>query len=164
MNIYFYYVNSDYIEYLKNYEINRRGFTCVPNVCYGNTKKFVFGAVLSIDSMDYFVPVSSYSKKQEDVILIKDKRNTHILGSLRFTYMIPVPHECLHKVNIDLFASPQTKGHISEELAFCRRNRDKIFKRAVKTYNRVVSKTNDLLTRNSCDFKLLEIACREYRI
>lgn len=77
MNIYFYYVKSDYIEYLKDHEITKRGFTCVPNVCYGNTKKFIFGTVFNIDEINYFVPVSSYSKKQEDVILIKI-RKTHI--------------------------------------------------------------------------------------
>lgn len=162
MNIFFYYVEPEYIDYLKNYEINNRGFTCVPNVCYGNTKKFVFGAVLNIDGINYFVPVSSYSKKQEDVVLIKDKRNTNILGSLRFTYMIPVPNDCLYKVDINSFTSPRSKGHISEELAFCRRNRDKIFKRALKTYDRVIAKTNELLTKNSCDFKLLEKAYKEY--
>ena len=162
MDLYFYYVDEYYINYLKQYEIDKRGFTCVPNVCYGNTHKFVFGAVLDINGISYFVPVSSYSKKQEDVILIKNKKNTHVLGSLRFTYMIPVPLPCLRKVNINEFTSPKSKGHISEELAFCGRNRDKIFKRAKKTYDRVVSKKNETLLRNSCDFMLLERAYNEY--
>ena len=162
MNLYFYYVDEDYIDYLKQYEINTRGFTCVPNICYGKTQKFIFGAVLNINGTNYFVPVSSYSKKQEDVILMKDKKNTHILGSLRFTYMIPVPVECLSKVDINSFSSMKTKGHISEELAFCRRNRDKIFRRTEKTYKRVILKNNELLTKNSCDFLLLEKAYNEY--
>lgn len=162
MNIYFYYVNEEYIDYLKDYEYQERGFTCVPNVCYKNTRKFTFGAVMSVNGLNYFVPVSSYSKKQEDVILIKDKKNTHVLGSLRFTYMIPVPEKCLVKVDINSFDSAKSKGHISDELAFCRRNRDKIFRKAIKTYERVNSKDNDLLVRNSCDFIILEKACAEY--
>ena len=65
MDIYFYYVNQDYIEYLKQAEREFREFTCVP--------------------------VSSYSKNQQDLILMKDKQDSNkILGSLRFTYMIPV--------------------------------------------------------------------------
>ena len=31
MDMYFYYINSDYIEFLKKYEKDRRSFTCVPN-------------------------------------------------------------------------------------------------------------------------------------
>lgn len=42
----FYYVNGEYIEYLKQAENESRGFTCVPNVHYRRTEKFVFGTVL----------------------------------------------------------------------------------------------------------------------
>lgn len=34
MDIRFYYVDTKYIDYLKQYEISHRGFTCVPNVTY----------------------------------------------------------------------------------------------------------------------------------
>ena len=76
--------------------------------------------------------------------------------------MIPVPECCLKKVDIGSFESIKSKGHISEELAFCRRNRDKIFKRAYKTYNRVIAGNNSILMKNSCDYKLLEKAYNEY--
>ena len=46
MDIRFYYVDKDYIDYLKQYEISHRGFTCVPNVTYANRSKFVYGSVL----------------------------------------------------------------------------------------------------------------------
>lgn len=38
----FFYVDGGYIEYLKSVEVSNRGFTCVPNVHYWNTNKFVF--------------------------------------------------------------------------------------------------------------------------
>jgi len=63
MKIAFYFVDEDYIDYLKNYEIKHRGFTTVPNVVYTNRNKFLYGAVLEIEHKKYFVPVSSYSKK-----------------------------------------------------------------------------------------------------
>ncbi len=47
MDIAFYYVDSDYIEYLKQYEIRHRGFTCVPNTQYRMSEKFLFGMVMT---------------------------------------------------------------------------------------------------------------------
>lgn len=159
MDMYFYYVNKDYIEYLKQAEKDFRGFTCVPDVCYQNCNKFVFGAVLSLNDHNYFVPVSSYSKKQQDLILMTDKQDVHkILGSLRFTYMIPVPSECLTKVDINNY---KNRVHISKELAFCRRNRDKIKKQAAKTYYRVNNNIDGII-QHACVFNLLEEACEKY--
>ena len=42
------------------------------------------------------------------------------------------------------------------------RNRDKIFRQAQKTYERVVNKVSEGLVNNACDFKLLEQAYKEY--
>lgn len=50
--------------------------------------------------MLYFAPVTSYAKSQEDLILLRDKKDNKILGSIRFNYMIPVPKQCLHKLEI----------------------------------------------------------------
>ncbi len=159
----FYFVDRDYINFLKSVEIEHRGFTCVPNVQYGEKKdKFTYGAVLTINDMSYYVPVSSYSKPQEHLILIKDKKKSLVLGSLRFTYMIPIPKECCYKVNINDYTSAKSKAHVSAELKFCRRNRDKIERFALKTYNDVVSHKNAELMRYSCDFRLLERAYVEY--
>lgn len=159
MDIYFYNVD----EKLKQAEIKSRGFTCVPNVKYWNTDKFVFGAVMNVNGMNYFVPVTSYSKKQQDSILIKDKgKNKTILGSLRFTYMIPVPLSLCKKVDIKSMETAKAKAHISKELAFCRRNRDSIYNQAQKTYKRVINKVDETLSKNSCDFKVLEVAYIEY--
>ena len=62
MKIDFYIVNSEYIDFLKQYEIEHRGFTCVPNIVYANRDKFVYGAVLEIDRKKYYVPVSSKTR------------------------------------------------------------------------------------------------------
>ena len=169
MEICFYHINNDYISFLKKYEREKVGYTCVPNIQYKTSDKFVFGAVMDINGINYFVPVSSYDKKQEDVILIRDKKNkSDILGSLRFAYMLPVPRSCLIKLDINSITNEYSKVHISKELAFCRRERDKIFKQAEKTYFRVTNKVNEQLVKNSCDFKVLEQAyvdyCLEYGI
>ena len=54
----FFYVDGGYIEYLKSVEVSNRGFTCVPNVHYWNTNKFVFGAVLLINEISNICCVS----------------------------------------------------------------------------------------------------------
>lgn len=161
MELYFYYIKSDYIDYLKNCELSERGYTCVPNMHYASTDKFTFGAVLDIHGIRYFAPVSSYSKKQQDNILLKDKTNK-VLGSLRFQYMVPVPKDCIIKVDIKNLPTEYNRVHTSKELAFCRRNREKIFKKANKTYNRVISACDEELLKNSCDFKLLEKSYIDY--
>lgn len=165
MEICFYHINNDYINFLKKYEREQVGHTCVPNIQYKTSDEFVFGAVMDINGMSYFVPVSSYSKNQTDVILIRDKKNkSDILGSLRFAYMLPVPRSCLIKLDINSITNEYSKVHISKELAFCRRERDKIFKQAEKTYFRVINKVDKQLVKNSCDFKVLEQAYAEYCI
>ncbi len=170
MDLYFYYIDNDYIDFLKKFEKEKRGFTCVPNAQYWNTNKFTFGAVLEVNKLQYFVPVSSYSKPQQDVVLIKDKHPKHpkyknnVLGSLRFAYMIPVPRECVIKLDIKNLPTENSRIHISKELAFCRRNRDAIFRQAQKTYERVTKKVSPELTKNSCDFKLLEQAFIDYSL
>lgn len=164
MKIAFYYVDDKYIEYLKAYEKEKRGFTCVPNVTYSNRGKFTYGSVLEINNINYYVPVSSKTNKNPDNnILIKtdDKKNP-VKGSLRFQYMIPVPAQCLHICKMEDFPNDNYRTKVSKELAFCRRNRDKIFKQAEKTYDRVIKGASEKLTKNSCDFKMLEAACLEY--
>ena len=130
MDIRFYYVDTKYIDYLKQYEISHRGFTCVPNVTYANRSKFVYGAVLEINDISYFVPVSSKIKKDQYSMLIKTKDKVNpVKGSLRFRYMIPIPHRCL----------------VMNELAACRKNRDAIFKNAMRTYSDVITNTKNQL-------------------
>lgn len=163
MKINFYNVDKQYTEFLKNFEIQHRGFTCVPNIQYTNNDKFVYGTVLEISNIKYYVPVSSKTKGKEDDILIKDKNND-IKGSLRFAFMIPIPNSCVSTLIIDDIKDGNRKIRISKELAFCRRNKDKIEKQAEKTYHRIVDKVNDKLVHNSCDFKLLEQAYIKYCI
>lgn len=170
MKIEFYYVDEKYVEFLKKAELKERGFTCVPNVQYSTKNKFVYGQVLQIQGKDYFVPVSSKKGKNQQYNLdIKtDDKTEPIKGSLRFPYMIPIPHQCLRKLVIDDIESSNERTKISKELKFCRRNKDKIERYAKNTYFDVLSKKNSNLVANSCDFEILERAyiafCQSHNI
>lgn len=101
-NLNFYIVPNDYVTYLQNTEITKRGFTRVPNMNYGNNRKpkFVCGIILKIKELNYFVPVSSYKQQKPDNFLICDK-NGNVVSSLRFNYMFPVPLNIISERRID---------------------------------------------------------------
>ena len=64
MNLFFYDVDIDYVKYLKAVETEKRSFTRVPDIEYKNERKMICGVVLEINGFKYYVPVSSYKKKQ----------------------------------------------------------------------------------------------------
>lgn len=162
LDINFYYVTQDYIDFLKDFEIKNRNFSCVPNTQYTLHKKFLYGAVFNKDGIDYFVPISSKIKTAQNNIIIKIGKNNKTksaVGSLRFQYMIPVPRKCLIKIDINKDISEYDRKQLMRaELAFCRKNIDKIKKQAQKTYYSIINTKNEHLINNSCDFKLLEKA------
>lgn len=167
MKIAFYFVDEDYINYLKAYEIKHRGFTTVPNVVYSSRNKSLYGTVLEIDRKNYLVPVSSYTKNQRENMLIKisDHHREKVVGSLRFNYMIPVPDKCLHLFDFKNDAeNHEQRIFIEKEYRFCKSKLSAIQKLAARTYDRVVSKVDDELVKNSCDFRLLERAYDEFNI
>ncbi len=86
----FYTVDLDYVNYLKKVEQDKRGFSRVPNMEYGNLRKpkFLCGIVLQVNNIDYYVPVTSYTQQKPDNFLIKAD-NGQVTSSLRFNYMFP---------------------------------------------------------------------------
>ncbi|MBQ6843712.1 MAG: type III toxin-antitoxin system ToxN/AbiQ family toxin [Agathobacter sp.] len=160
----FYRIDEKYNSFLQNYEKEHRGVTKVPNIRYSDRNKFSFGAVLNINDMNYYVSVSSFTKKQEANILIRiEGDKEEVKGSLRFNYMIPVPDECISRLIIKDEEDEDYRNLLNKEYRFCKSNEDKIIKKAKKIYDMVVQKRKQKLTENSCDFQLLEKACAEYR-
>ena len=167
MKLSFYYVDQGHIEYLKEKEIEYRGFTTVPNLKYASKTKFVYGVVMQIGELNYFVPVTSYNRSKEDNIVIKvtEHKRMKLVGSLRFNYMIPVPGFCLTPVNFkDTSFSEEYKILLDKEYRYLKKNVGigTIQKQAKKTYEKVLGGTDLQLIKNSCAFQLLERACLEY--
>lgn len=165
MKIAFYYVDVEYINFLKEKELTRYGYTNVPNVSYSNNNKFFYGVVLLVNNIPYYVPVSSYTKKQEHNLQIKIEHNhsSEIVGTLRFNYMIPVPYEAIRVVDFkDNRFSEKERIKLQKEYKYCLKKIDNIKKLAKKTYDQVMEGKKLQLIGNSCDFKLLEKAYKEY--
>lgn len=159
----FYRIDEKYNSFLQQYEKEKRGITKVPNIKYTDRNKFAFGAVLEINGVKYYVSVSSFSKSQEANILIKVPGDTQeIKGSLRFNYMIPVPDECLTRLVIKDITDEKYRTLLNKEYTFCQDNAERIQKKAEKIYNMVINNRKQVLTDNSCDFKILEQGYHDY--
>lgn len=159
----FYRINEKYIQFLQRYEKEKRGVTKVPDIRYTDRNKFAFGAVMRVNGINYYVSVSSFDRKQEANILIRvlgDKKE--VKGSLRFNYMVPVPDECIEKLVIKDVEDEKYRLLLNKEYQFCMNNANRIQKKANKIYEMVTTNCKQILTDNSCAFKILEVGYHEY--
>ena len=109
----FYYVSSDFIDYLQDVERKARGFTRVPNIEYDNNQnpKFFVGVVFQINKYKYFAPMSHYKAQKPNNVLINiatDKKNP-IKGSIRLNYMFPVLDKYLTRAEINRLSDEKYK-------------------------------------------------------
>lgn len=159
----FYRISEEYCQFLQAYEKEKRRVTKVPNISYADHNKSSFGAVMQVNGMNYYVSVSSFSKKQEANILIRvpgDKKE--VKGSLRFNYMFPVPDECIEKLVIKEIKDEKYRALLNKEYQFCIDNAERIQKKADKIYEMVTINRKQVLTDNSCAFRVLEDGYCEY--
>lgn len=165
MELFFYDVNPEYVMYLKKKEMESRGFTRVPDIDYQNEKKMVCGIVLEIKGYKYYVPISSYKKKQANNILIilKDDAFNQVKGSLRFNYMFPIADEYVTKRDFSKAPNTGRKEFLRRQWVFCNSIVGEIKKMALDTYNTVNEGKDSRLINASCDFKLLEEAADKYK-
>lgn len=164
MDLFFYDVDTDYIKYLKATEKAKRGFTRVPDVEYKNERKMVCGVVLEINECKYYVPVSSYKKKQPNNLLIRleDDSFNQVKGSLRFNYMFPVDDRYISRRDFNR-ETPGRKEFLRRQWVYCNSITRDIKQMAEDTYNGVISGKDSALMNASCDFKLLEDAAKKYK-
>lgn len=159
MKLKFYEVDSEYIEFLRE-----NGDEKIPHIDYKKHKKFFCGIVLTINSFNYFAPVSSYNKKAHTVFLIKDKdRKTKELkpiSSLRFSFMFPCPIEYLNQKDFSK-EDEKYQNLLRKELHYCNINREKIKKLANEVY-KLGMKEETRKKFNICNFKKLEEECLRY--
>lgn len=160
----FYTVDLNYVNYLQRAEMSSRGFSRVPNMDYGNSRKpkFLCGVVLNINNKDYYVPVSSYKQQKPDNFLIK-ANNGQVVSSLRFNYMFPIPKELTQVRSIDNEPDRAYRTLLSQELHYCVNNQTTIQQLAERTYRRVLLGKDKGLVANSCDFLKLENALDIYK-
>lgn len=164
MNFSFYMIDSEYCDYL------RKSDPCVPYTMDQKTTRPFIGIVFEINGFNYYAPLSSpkpkhlQMKNQIDFLKIKDG----IWGAINFNNMIPVPTNCLTKVEMRIFetdskADLDYKNLLSNQLSWCNSNKVIILKQAKKLYNIITSmRAWDTLSNRCCKFLIIEKHCLEY--
>ena len=149
----FYTVDQAYIDELQAIEPK------VPNVQYEKHNKFVCGVLFRIHGLDYFAPVSSFTKSQKTSFVIKNVNNKPV-GSLRFSFMFPIPPDLRAVMSFDE-EDYQRKRLLLEEYQYCNRKARQIVSKAQHVYDMATSGKDPHLAAVCCDFKRLEAHLRE---
>lgn len=169
MGIKFYTLDDNYLKYLRQCEIDKRGFAKVPNIDKGKdnlTEKFYCGVVLNVHGINYFAPVSSYKTPNSGNFTIYEK-DGRVIGAIRFNYMLPVPTEILKIKDFDSIPIQKYRNLVVKEWRYCQEREPIIHRKAHNAWYAVYSNygnPNNHFVKNSCDFPLLEKKCIEYCI
>ena len=149
-----YIVDKEYVSYLKEFD-NK-----VENIDYSNRFKPYLGIIITINEINYYVPISSVKEKHykmnEDIDFIKISENDRILGVLNLNNMIPVCDRAIINYNIS-----QDKDYflLRKEIAFCNLHKKNINSDSKRIYNAVITHSWQSLENRCCNFKLLEEYC-----
>lgn len=131
---------------------------------YKGRNKFLCGTVLTVNNINYYVPVSSNKTKYLSSFMIYDKMkngNKVVTSSLRFSFMFPCQMECLKLKEIGAEQDLKYRNLTQKEYEYCNKHIEKIIKQAKKVYN--LSKKEDLREKyNLCNFKLLKKKYKDY--
>ncbi|PHU34406.1 type III toxin-antitoxin system ToxN/AbiQ family toxin [Pseudobutyrivibrio ruminis] len=152
----FYHINEHYVSYLHSVD-NKVQFN------KGQRRPYL-GVVLSINTLDYFVPLESPKANHANIksggpVLKLDGGKLGIMG---FNNMIPVIPSCLIPFDIQQEVDEKYKNLLLNQLDFCNKNREIILHRAETTYQKVKSGKVPLYKKVCCNFEKLERKCQKY--
>lgn len=152
----FYHINEHYISYLHNAD-SRVQFN------KGQHRPYV-GIVLSINSLDYYVPLESPKPNHTNIksggpVLKLDNGRLGIMG---FNNMIPVVPSALIEFDISSIEDENYRMLLFNQLHYCESNRSLILHRAAVTYKRACSGKVPLYDQICCNFTKLERKSRKY--
>ena len=159
----FYTIDLDYLRYLK--QIDDR----VPNFDYEDHNKFFFGTVLCVNSIQYFVPISSKRIQNATTMPIKESRRDGSLrqiASIRLSFMLPVPEELLEEIDMNWLRLTKGENYanfVAKEYEYCKDNYDRIQRRAESVYYFGTHPEHEYY-KYCCDFIALEKACQNWLI
>ena len=164
MSFSFYTVSTDYCDFLRRFD------HCVPYTMDKKSIRPFVGIVLNVNGFNYYAPLTSPKpkhitmKNQTDFLKI----NGGSWGAINFNNMIPVPLECLKKVEMRIFDTDTKpdidyKNLLSNQLSWCNSNKERILKQAEKLYDSIISgRASESLRSRCCKFAVDEQKCLEY--
>lgn len=160
MNLRFYEIDNQYIDYLSAFEPH---FFHKKQPGQQNERKYI-GILLQIHNMDYFAPLSSFKtkhakmKESVDFIKIKD------YAVLNLNNMFPVLGGLYQYVDIQKEKNTNYRALLQAEYRIIKRQQNRILKNANIVYHHRIEKgTSTLLGKRCHDFLKLEEACLNYK-
>ena len=175
--IYLFTIDDDYIKFLSSYD---------KKVCESkerrrnHTRKYI-GAVLEVNGIRYFAPLSSPKPKdfgsdgsirKDPVFLTRiitknEQGHPELKGKVLIANMIPIVDCVATKYNIANEKDLRYKQLVIKEIDFITKNRFEIYKKAMLIYKQKCSektlKNPPKYLPHTIDFKLLESVCKKYK-
>ena len=160
----FYKVDKKFLAFLYSNDKKKNGFSCVPTMNYAATQKekFMCGVVLKVGSLDYFAPVSSYTiKKSNNVLLYSD--DGRVTSSIRLNFMFPVAKGTYQRYDFEKETDRKYLSVVKQEWLSANQQRDNICKLATSTYLEVRKFIEKgAAPKWACNFTYLEKLCKEW--
>ena len=154
-------IDKDYLDYLRKFD-NK-----VPQeyTNMGARKRPYIGIAFKINSLLYFIPLSSKKAKffrlNNKIDFFKlDNGN---LGAFNFNNMIPVKEKVILIFDVDNETDIKYKNLVLKQLRYVNRRINRIKRKAYRIYDKFVNNTLDINTKiRCCNYSLLEEKCKLY--
>ncbi len=169
MKLNLYSVSDKYVTYLRQFD----------DKIYDNKEdartyeRKYLGVVLTVNELNYYIPMSSPKKsdyidndnkiiRNDTKTIIRMHNGGRLYGTLRISNMIPVPITELEPYTISDESDLKYKDVILGELRYIDNNSDKIIKYAKIVYNQKIRNLDIGYIKNTVNFKLLEEKLKEW--
>lgn len=149
-----YYVDESYINSLRRID---------DKVLFNKSTRPYLGIVLTVNNLNYFVPLSSpkENKKISNQLVVKMFEVNNVenkLGYLLFLNMIPVPNRYLTEVDMEQIKIQNFDYYqlLVKQLIFIRQEEERILSKAQKVYRNAVINRVPFISEICVDFRALE--------
>lgn len=157
----FYTVNTEYMLYLKKYDIK------IMENSGNKSQRPYIGILFEIDNKKYLAPLTSPKPKHLKMKNTLDfiKIDGGKLGAINLNNMFPVIDQVIIPKNIKLEENLNYKELLTDQINWCNKkeNSTNILKKAEALYNEITQKKeNSIFWNRCCNFKVLENKSSEY--
>lgn len=157
----FYTVNTEYMLYLKKYDIK------IMENSGNKSQRPYIGILFEIDNKKYLAPLTSPKPKHLKMKNTLDfiKIDGGKLGAINLNNMFPVIDQVIIPKNIKLEENLNYKELLTDQINWCNKkeNSTNILKKAEALYNEITQKKeNSIFWNRCCNFKVLEDKSSEY--
>ena len=162
------------MESIKLYEVDRRYIDYLAPLAehlfhnktssQQNERKYI-GIVLTVNSMNYFAPLSSFKPKHKEMQERLDFIKVKDYAVITLNNMFPVPESSFSYADIGREKNPKYKSLLLAEYRYIKSIQDRIRKNAAALYrHKQCNGDSTPLAKRCNDFAVLEKACECYKM